>query len=458
MAVDDEEELTIDDLEDDAGDLPLPSEEDEDPPWGATMVINDTTYAVSLFWQPLQDVDDPLPEVKETADGVMEGADLYCLRKGASSQYGIGNSQEGHKPGQPSAAAAVADIFADRSSSVAVFKVDEGWWFIAVRSDLILSEEDILYLNEEDAKRAFFAMMAVPDWGRKIAPASWGIDGTEEVDLWDILKSPGQSKLIRIGGGGKDQKTLLIAGGAGLLVLLIGYKLVSGLFTPSAPKRIKPIVPLPALVEEAPVKKVVEIKPWEKLNVLDDVLFRCYAGIQQVRTMIIPGWRLDNVSCNASGVTANWTMMWGHIGWVKRAFEEYSTKGMDYFVSEDAKSAIATISIGEIPTHTSTPKYSVYEVREELNNIFQAMKANIRMTEERGKPPQYKTSANGLDTEIVPGTRVYSNLKFSFSSEYPPGDWLSLFKKFPGLEILNLTFTPDKSIWNYEGKIYEAIR
>ena len=41
------------------------------------------------------------------------------------------------------------------------------------------------------------------------------------------------------------------------------------------------IVPLPALVEEAPVKKVVEIKPWEKLNVLDDVLFRCYAGMQR---------------------------------------------------------------------------------------------------------------------------------------------------------------------------------
>ena len=86
------------------------------------------------------------------------------------------------------------------------------------------------------------------------------------------------------------------------------------------------------------------------------------------------------------------------------------------------------------------------------------MKANIRLDEERGKPPRYRTSANGLGTEIVPGTRVYANLKFNFSSEYPPGDWLSLFKKFPGLEILNLSYSPDKSIWNYEGKIYEAIR
>ena len=42
----------------------------------------------------------------------------------------------------------------------------------------------------------------------------------------------------------------------------IGDEEVAGLFTPSAPKRIKPIVPLPALVEEAPVKKVVNFIIW----------------------------------------------------------------------------------------------------------------------------------------------------------------------------------------------------
>lgn len=455
MAVDDDEELTIDDLEDDASPAGAATS-DEDPPWGATMVVNDVTYAVSLFWQPLQDVDDPLPEVKETAEGVMEGADLYCLRTGSSSQYGIGNSQEGHRPGQPSAAAAIADLFADRSSSVAVFEVDEGWWFVAVRNDLILSEEDILYLNEEDAKRAFFAMMAVPDWGRKIAPASWEIEGTEEVDLWDIL-TPGPSKMIRIGGG-KDSKTLMIAGGAALVVLLIGYKLVSGLFSSSAPKQIRPIVPLPAFTEEAPVQQVVEIKPWEHLTVMDEMLVRCYAGVQQARSMVIPGWALGSITCDNSGVTANWTMQWGHVGWVKRAFEEYSMEGMDYYVSDDAQSAIATISIGDLPTHTSTPKYSLYEAREELNNIFQAMKMQISMQDEVGAPPVIKTTADGLGTETVRAARVYSKLRFSFSSEYPPGDWLSLFHKFPGSEITNLTFNPDNNIWQYEGQIYEAIR
>ena len=155
MVIDDDEELTIDDLDDDleeeseygyGGSQPYSSAEGEDnsneePSWGPTIVVNNTTYAVSLFWQPLQDTNDPYPEVKETVDNVMEGADLFCVRSGTSPQYGIGNSTEGHKVGLPSAAAAIADIFQDNSSSVAVFEVDEGWWFIAVRNDLILSEE-----------------------------------------------------------------------------------------------------------------------------------------------------------------------------------------------------------------------------------------------------------------------------------------------------------------------------
>ena len=128
MAVDDDEELTVDDLEEESGEddvlIGQDTEEDEnsEPSWGPTMVVNDTTYAVTLFWQPLQDTNDPYPEVQETVDNFMEGADLFCLRQGTSPQYGIGNSTEGHKAGMPSAAAAIAELFQDKPSSVAFLK------------------------------------------------------------------------------------------------------------------------------------------------------------------------------------------------------------------------------------------------------------------------------------------------------------------------------------------------
>ncbi|MBR1777662.1 MAG: type 4b pilus protein PilO2 [Alphaproteobacteria bacterium] len=461
MAADDEDELTVDDLEDDADGLLDDTEEESegssDPSWGPTMVVNNTTYAVSLFWQPLQDTNDPYPEVKETVENVMEGADLFCLRSGTSPQYGIGNSTEGHKAGMPSAAAAVAEIFQDKPSSVAVFEVDEGWWFIAVRNDLILSEEDILYLKEEDAKRAFYAMMAVPDWGRKIAPASWEIEGTEEVDLWDILKNPGGSKLMHINKG--NPKTKLITIGAGLLVLFIGWKLISGLFVTQKKPVVRPLAPLQPLFEEeeAPPPKEVIVRPWEKLVVTEDLLNRCQAAVQQIKMIVVPGWKSGMVSCSSSGASTTWTMEWGDLSWLKRAFAEYNTRGMDFIIDDAGKTAVISLSIGDIAIHSQAPKLRMYESREELNNIFQAIKMNISLQEER---PVTSTSVNqyGLSNETKTIQKIsYPKLHFSFSSDLPMENWLGLFNKFPALEITRLQYDPNSNTWTYEGQIYEPI-
>jgi len=454
----DEEELTLDDdnleEEETVENSETESESSSDPEWGSTIVVNNTTYAVSLFWQPLQDTNDPYPEVKETVENVMEGADLFCLRSGTSPQYGIGNSTEGHKAGMPSAAAAVAEIFQDRSSSVAVFEVDEGWWFIAVRNDLILSEEDILYLNEEDAKRAFFAMMAVPDWGRKIAPASWEIEGTEEVDLWKILKNPGMSKLMHI--SKSNQKTKLIAIGAGLLVLLVGYKLLSGIFFPEKKPVVRPLKPITFVEEEPPPQEQeVIVLPWENLVVVDDLLNRCQAAAQQIKTVVVPGWKMGMITCSSSGLSTTWTMEWGNLGFIKRAIEEYNIKGLDFLIDDSGRTAVVSLAIGNIPVHSQAPKMPLYEVKEELTQIFQAINQNISMSEDR-----IATGA-GIDQYGLKTTAAkigsYPKLKFSFSSDLPMENWLSLFDKFPSLEILNLTCDPYSNTWTYEGQIYEPI-
>ena len=460
MALDDDEELTIDDLEDDMQDIANDDEASEDgessdsdePSWGSTMVVNNTTYAVSLFWQPLQDTNDPYPEVKETVENVMDGADLFCLRSGTSPQYGIGNSTEGHKPGMPSAAAAIAEVFQDKSSSVAVFEVDEGWWFIAIRNDLILSEEDILYLKEEDAKRAFFAMMAVPDWGRKIAPASWEIEGTEEVELWDVLKNPGSSKLLRINKA--SQKTKLMIAGAGLLVLLIGYKLISGLFVTEKKPVIRPLIAKKPVFEEAPppVQEKI-VLPWEKLVVTEDLINRCQAAVQQLKSMIIPGWSFGAVTCSASGASTIWSMEWGGLGWFKRAFEEYNTRGMSYLLDDAGRSAIVSLSIGDIAIHSDKPKAKIYEVREELNNFFQSINASISLNEE---VPQLvsKISKDGLSQGFYK-EKGFAKLKFSFSSDLPTDMWQEMFDKISGLEIIKLTYDHKTNNWTYEGQIYD---
>ena len=50
--------------------------------WGTSITVDGTAYATSLFWQPLQNASDPFQEVEEASAGVLEGADLFCIKGG----------------------------------------------------------------------------------------------------------------------------------------------------------------------------------------------------------------------------------------------------------------------------------------------------------------------------------------------------------------------------------------
>lgn len=168
--------------------------------WGTSMNVGGINYATSLFWQPLQNASDYMVEVEEASTSVLEGADLFCIKGGKAPQFGICVSHEGYKNGETVAAVALATALSNIPSFVAVFKTDNGWWYTCVRNDIILSDGDMLYLTEEEAKNQFLSMMAVPDWGKKIAPAEWGIEDTEEVHVDEILQRGAKAKLQKIKG------------------------------------------------------------------------------------------------------------------------------------------------------------------------------------------------------------------------------------------------------------------
>ena len=128
--------------------------------WATQVTVDGLTYATSLFWQPLQNTDDPVTEVNDAAEGIMEGADLFCIKQGKAPQFGICASKQGYKKGMNVGAIPVATALGGQSSFVAVFKVQEGWWYICVRNDIILSDGDMVFLNEEDAKNQFMSMLA----------------------------------------------------------------------------------------------------------------------------------------------------------------------------------------------------------------------------------------------------------------------------------------------------------
>ena len=414
--------------------------------------VNGQQYAVGLIWQPLQNLDDPILEVRETAESEM-GADLYCLRPAATPQYGIGRTELDHKDGMPSLAASVASVFADLPSMCGVFKVEEGWWLVAIRNDLILAEEDIVFSSEEEAKRAYASMMAVPDWGLRIVPAEWGIEGTEERDLISVLKSARKIRLQPINAVHRTKFLLVIAIVIVAIVIWLIYSLV-GLIKTWVPKEKIHVVEPPVVLP--PVRPEPEkLKPWEQVVDLNAFLNQCWTVSYQIPTIIIPGWTLGNIECTPAGAATSWRLtniQEGRLTWMKFALDEYALENMKIEVSSSGDSAIGKMEFKKLPKVRSMPKLTPDALETDLKEIKQATGLNgLQYSRQTMLDPP-----NRPDGSKPVNQQTYTYYSFNVSSSFSPFEWKKFFDKFSGIELLRIQYTPNGSDnrWTYEGRIY----
>ena len=412
------------------------------PAWNPTMNVGGINYATGLFWQPLQNPEDPIPEIKEASEGTLEGADLFALRSGVASQYGLGVTDDGHRKGQISAAIAVSEALSEHQSSVAVFKVKEGWWYIAVRNDIILSDGDILFLNEDDAQRAFFSMMAVPDWGIKIAPQEWEIEGAVQIDIENVLKSSKQVKLQKIYGL-RGVKLLTLIGVGAFLGLWLLIKIITGIFDFSSKPETPKFVPVkPKVIKK--IENVPIVKPWEKLPNTVDILDSCWKNIYSLSLIPTPGWNIGNLTCSDKNISTNWVRRWGRISWMEESFNEKDINFLSKTFSDDGNNLIAIIKNNKIRITNSPPIKTKVEMINLVNDLFQSIGQPITLSSLELKVPD----PNGGEA------KTYQAVKFSFTSKHDPSLWVDLLAKFSGLHMQYIKYDPNNKTWGYEGQIY----
>lgn len=401
--------------------------------WGSSIYVDGIEYATSLFWQSLQNQDNPQPEVIESSQGVLEGADLFCIKKGKTPQFGICVSSEGYKSNEYVGAPAVATALADQLSFIAVFKVDNGWWYVCVRDDVILANGDMLYLSEEDAKKQFMSMLMVPDWRLKIAPPEWGIEDTLYPDIADIMQRGSRVRLQKINTKGK--MFYAVAGAVVFIALYLVYKLFMMLFeAPPAPV-IVPIQPKVVAQPEVPP----EPKPWENLPLQDVLMQRCYANTMQFVKILPPGWTIGPIDCSLGGTSTMWTRQFGRISIIDKALTESQVNFSARSIAPDGNSVMASLSMGTIDTENSEPSKNMVDLKNMLNDFFQSIGQTVSLTDYTYTSPQQN---------------VYRSVKFKFSSGYNPLIWSNLLTKFSGLEMNSIKYNPDSAVWDYEGAIY----
>ncbi len=403
--------------------------------WGTSITVDGTTYATSLFWQPLQNASDPFQEVEEASAGVLEGADLFCIKGGKAPQFGICVSHEGYKNGETVGAVALATALSDVGSYVAVFKVQEGWWYVCIRNDIILSDGDMLFLDEEEAKNQFMSMLAVPDWGKKIAPKEWAVEETEEVDLGDLLMRGAKSKLQKIKALRGTKLFMVIAISAVVGIWLLSSLIDSIFLTPTVRPVVVPVKP--KVVKKA--EPVVEVKPWEKVPNAKEVMINCQKGIVDLDKLLPPGWEIGNIVCSNGSAATSWKRNVGRISWAKKTLDDSGLKFSGYSFSADGGTLSATLSLPKAEEQLNPPQKRLIDLQDELNDTFQAIGIKIAFSTGSAK------SSTG---------NIYKTLQFSLNSEYNPQTWIELLTKYSGLEIKLISYSPQNKIWHYEGTIY----
>ena len=415
------------------------------------VTVEGQRYAVGLIWQPLQNLDDPMLEVRETAESEM-GADLYCLRPAATPQYGIGRTELEHKDGMPSLAAAVASVFADLPSMCGVFKVEEGWWLIAIRNDLILAEEDVVFSNEDEAKRAYASLMAVPDWGMRIVPADWHMEGAETHDLNSILPKARKIRLLPINAVRRTKFLLLIAIIIIAIVVWLVYSLVALWQNFSPHKTIRVVEPPRVLPPVRPEPE--KPKPWEKVVDLSAFFNQCWTSSYQIRSIIVPGWTMGNIECTPNGASTSWRLtntQEGRLTWMNFALDEYQLENMKVDVSAAGDSASGTLPFTKLPMIASVPKLDAKVLEDDLKEFKQATNlSGFQYSRQTILDPP-----NRPDGTRPANQKSYTYYSFTLSSPYPPQDLTKDFSKFSGLEFLRIQYTPgSENNWTYEGRIY----
>ena len=419
---------------------------------GGNVTIDGTKYAVGLLWAPLQNQDDAIPEIREAMEAEA-GADLYCQRTSAAPQYGLGRTMYGHHSGEPALAASVATALSDKTSACCVFKVNEGWWFVAIRNDLILAEEDVLFHTEDDAKKAFFAMMAVPDWDIRIVPAEWNVEGAEQRDLKALIENIRKTRLFELSAAKKTQILVILAV---LVVVALAFLFYLAVRFIASVFEQAPIIQMPTpevmrQQEPAPEKP----KPWEHVPQTDVLINRCWNNAYQLDSITIPYWQIGSVTCTPKGITTDWRITnarGARLTWMKVALERYKLNKVEVQMDSSGTSASANIRFTDIPLVVSLPSLTAEQIREQLTDIKQATALPIQFSEQSIKDPP-----DNPDGTVPPNQQTYKYFSFSISSPYSPREWKVFFDKFSGLEFVKIGFDPaigSGNKWTYEGRIY----
>ena len=410
------------------------------------ITVRHKKFATGLFWQPLRVGNTARSAAKELAKA---GNKRRCYFTEYRSMVGIGSSCDGAKTGIESAAAQIAESLSEFVSFLAVFNVNNRFYLVAVRNGIII--RDILFEKQEDARKAYTELAALPDWGALIAPLSWGMPKSQEKDISDLIgKDNNVARLRPFCFLKAILPSLLIA----ILFVLFGFYILSNPIKTPADQG-------PNLNTElaSEYRKQIELKKQEILDKklaqeaaersfkypydnLPNVMERanlCYKAIAFVMQPIA-GWNQTFAKCDGEYVSATFMRDFGTLNDFYEIGGELMPGAIVQQTSEDE--VIVRVKLPALKTYSSLDERDPISAARDIASVFQQIdtRADINNVTD--------TVLNNGISETVHVTEV------AVSSKLIPSEFMYAFKDFQGVYMTSVSWRANTRTWNYEVIIY----
>lgn len=430
------------------------------------LIYSGEKYAVGLLWlsgAPAS-LDRSLTKNRiKNAKG-----DFYCARSSVSPQTGIGWLAKGHKNDMPVGAIAVVDKLVGEWHGV--FKADNGWWYLQVHSDALAPRGDILFFDEQDAKKAFIANANQNIWAHSYAPRSWDIEETREINLDQVLNHQ-MAKSVTL----KPNSLKAFTGSnitAALLVAFISFLIVVGgaliIYLPDLLEPSYPSVPVTSQPQQQAEVEPVDVTPEpiaqetilpERIRDPRRMVFFCGAAAAKI-IQPVPGWPLDNFSCTFNQAVATWKQEGGTLEMARNYAQSLPKEAVAVVDNRTMRVTVPVQGNTESPIKDFLTKdqgiYNMGNIFKNTGSVTLNFVAGRLIAERPPAPP----AQPGVDPQPLPPIDPDGNyisdrahLDFNIATGLSPQQIGGYFV-LRGLELQKIDWNIPASEWMYSGRLY----
>jgi hypothetical protein len=415
------------------------------------ITIERKKYAAGLLWQPVAAGQNPRAYARHLARTIGKKLNLFIEYR---NMIGLGSRKTGHSGGMPVAAAEAVEAFAEFSSLLAVFQVNNGYWLFAARNGIIL--EDRLFSDEAAAKDFYSKLSQMPDWGAMFAPGSWAAPRAVEKHLEDVISGGAKATLKPISHFKSDFFALVLFLVFALSVAHFFKEPIAKIISPAP--RVSALDPNAAeeykkrLVEknqELNVKLNIQQKappapaplamPYDNIPETGARAQLCYQAVGFLMQPV-PGWVQTGAECLDATAAATFRRSFGNLG----DFYEIAT---DLFpgaiVREESDSVIIlTANLPALPAYASVSELDAESLGREISTRFQRIDSDVNIN------AVVDTVENGKESANI------NVLEVAAASKLAPIEFMKIFDDIEGVYLSRAHWDAKSRTWNYEVIVY----